>query len=134
MLEVIEMDTNKSIKILEALANGIDPTTGEKFPAHSPYSNPEVIRGLYHALEIIRKHKQKSKMTLEEKQQANIYKGLPRNTSLPWRDEQREYVATNFKQGETVDQLASKLERTRGAIIAELERQNIISREEARDL
>ena len=128
------MDTNKSIKILEALANGIDPTTGEKFPAHSPYNNPEVIRGLYHALEIVRKQRQKTKMTLEEKQQANIERGLPQNTGLPWRDEQREYVATNFRQGKTVAQLASELERTRGAIIAELERQNIISQEEARNL
>jgi len=134
MLEVIEMDTNKSIKIVEALANGIDPTTGEKFPPHSPYNNPEVIRGLYHALEIVRSHRQKTKMTLEEKQQANIDKGLSRNAGLPWEDEQREYVATNFKQGDTVDQLASKLERTKGAIIAELQRQNIISQEEARNL
>ena len=128
------MDINQSIKILEALANGIDPTTGEKFPAHSPYNNPEVIRGLYHALEIIRKRKQKSKMSLEEKQQVNVNKGLPRNAGLPWVDEQREYVAINFKQGETVDQLALKLERTRGAIIAELERQNLVSQEQARNL
>jgi hypothetical protein len=39
-------DRERSLQILEALAGGIDPISGEVFPSDSPYQQPEVI-GLY---------------------------------------------------------------------------------------
>jgi hypothetical protein len=34
-------------KIVESLANGIDPETGEILPAQSTFNNPQVIRALF---------------------------------------------------------------------------------------
>ncbi|MGB8489821.1 MAG: hypothetical protein WCE64_02065 [Bacteroidales bacterium] len=38
------MDKLKAITIIEALANGTDPMTGEVFPSDSPYQQVEVVR------------------------------------------------------------------------------------------
>ena len=48
------MERDKALGILKALADGIDPATGEQFPAGSPYQYPDTVRALYqavHALE-----------------------------------------------------------------------------------
>lgn len=37
-------DNNRHLEILQALAAGTDPITGEVFPADSPYNQPEIIR------------------------------------------------------------------------------------------
>jgi hypothetical protein len=52
------MDAASSIHIIEALANGVDPHTGEVYPADSPYHHPQTVRALFmamQALEVTRK-------------------------------------------------------------------------------
>lgn len=44
------MDNEQARSIIISLANGIDPSNGEYFPADSPYNNPEVIRALFFAV------------------------------------------------------------------------------------
>lgn len=44
------VDVLKTVEILRALANGIDPHTGEEFPAESPYQHPQTVRALFTAL------------------------------------------------------------------------------------
>jgi len=41
---------NRHLEILQALAAGTDPITGEVFPADSPYNQPEIIRALFFAI------------------------------------------------------------------------------------
>lgn len=41
------MDINKAKEILSALAEGVDPTTGEVLPEDSIYNNVNVIRAMY---------------------------------------------------------------------------------------
>ena len=43
----LTMSPLKAKEIIEALANGIDPETGEILPAQSPVNNPQVIRALF---------------------------------------------------------------------------------------
>lgn len=47
-------DKNRHLEILQALAAGTDPVTGEIFPADSPYNQPEIIRALFFALDELR--------------------------------------------------------------------------------
>ncbi|QQX78607.1 hypothetical protein JK628_13565 [Shewanella sp. KX20019] len=84
------METN--LKIIEALANGINPLTGEALPEESPYNSPEIIRALFSTLEFIKhpaKKQPKVKKTLEQKQAENLENGLPKNAGLPWTGKQK---------------------------------------------
>ena len=40
------METTEALKIIEALADGFDPLTGEIFPPDSPYQNPQTAKAL----------------------------------------------------------------------------------------
>jgi hypothetical protein len=41
------MSPNEAKSIIEALANGVDPETGEVLSAQSVFNNPQVIRALF---------------------------------------------------------------------------------------
>ena len=43
-------DNKLHIDILQALAPGTDPITGEVFPTDSPYIQPAIIRALFFAI------------------------------------------------------------------------------------
>jgi len=121
------MDTH--LKIIEALANGIDPSTGEVLPNESPYNNPETLRALFAVIAHIKsppKKKPKLKKTIEQKQEENIDKGSPKNAGLPWTDEQRNELAEQFKTDQSFKYLAEIHGRTKGAITSELKKQGLI--------
>lgn len=117
------MDTN--IQIVEALANGVNPLTGEVLPNESLYNNPEIIRALFTTLSLLKKPP-KIKKTVEQKQNDNIENGLPRNAGLPWTQEQKSELASQYKAGIKTPELAKSFERTYGAITAELKKQGLI--------
>ncbi|EON90475.1 hypothetical protein [Plesiomonas shigelloides] len=124
------MDTH--LKTIEALANGINPITGELLPSESPYNHPDVIRALFTTLDLVKnqakpeKKAPKLKKTPEQKQAENIENGLPKNAGLPWTDEQRAYLAQQFSTGEEIKVLAEIHGRTKAAITAELKKQGLI--------
>lgn len=68
------MEISEAIKVLQALANGVDPHTGEVFPPDSPYQNPQVIRALFLALRALEGRR-------ENKQSK---RNLPENAGKPW--------------------------------------------------
>lgn len=119
------MDIYQATDVLKALASGIDPNSGELFPQQSPYNNPETIRALFCAINFIGSAK-KPKKSLEEKQADNLNRGLPKNAGLPWTDDMRNALAKGYANALPIEQLATEFERSRGAIIAELERQGLI--------
>ncbi|MCH8543722.1 MAG: hypothetical protein LAT61_09140 [Alcanivorax sp.] len=119
------MQLGEAREILAALANGVNPATGEILPESSPYNDPNVIRALFTVLSTIKSGKQPKK-TLEEKQQENVKAGRPKNAGLAWTDELKEQVASEFKSGVLIDELATHFERTRGAIASELVKQGLI--------
>lgn len=43
------MEVVKALEIIRALADGIDPYTGEVYSANSPYQNAETVRALFTA-------------------------------------------------------------------------------------
>ena len=44
------MEQDRALSILKALADGVDPATGEQFSADSPYQHPDIIRALFWAV------------------------------------------------------------------------------------
>lgn len=126
------MELNRSIEIVHALSQGIDPTTGEALPPTSLYEKPAIIRALHTVLNHVRTPAAKRALTPEQKQAANLEKGLPRNAGLAWSEQARTQLAESFRDDADVGALAQRLERTRGAIIAELKRQGLIDLEDAR--
>lgn len=120
------MDSNEAVRIVRLLASGIDPTTGEPFPDDSPYNHPLVIRALYTVTQATGSSVAPiPKKSDEEKQMDNIKAGRPRNAGIRWTDGQRDDLATRFREGATVDELARHFERSRGAINSELDRQGL---------
>ena len=122
------METTEVRTIVKTLAQGIDPTTGEVFPQNSPYNDPKIIRALFKVVDLAWPPG-RSKLSLDEKRQRNLERGLPRNAGLPWSDEHRDAVAEGFKSGKTIRELATTLERSLTAINSELIRQELISPE-----
>lgn len=122
------MELNESRNVVKTLAQGVHPTTGEAFPPESPYNDPTVIRALFSILEFVKQAKQPGK-SIEERRRENLHVGRPRNAGLPWTEEDRATTASQFKAGKTIEELADTLERSRGAIHAELVRQGLVSPE-----
>jgi len=119
------MELRKAQSIVKTLAQGVDPNTGEVFAPDSPYNEPKIIRALFTVHDFVR-HARKPKMSADERRQENLDLGRPRNYGLPWADDTRSQVASGFEDGKTVEELAATLERTLGAIRAELVRQGLM--------
>ena len=68
----------------------------------------------------------KPAMTIAERRQRNLDLGRPANYGLPWTDEDRSEVAAAFGTGRPIEAIATELDRTRGAIRAELIRQELV--------
>ncbi len=122
------MEIRKAQSIVKTLAQGVDPNTGEVFAPDSPYNQPKVIRALFTVHDFVRQAK-KPRMSASEKRQENLDLGRPGNYGLPWKDDDRSQVATGFEEGKTIEELATTLERTQGAIRAELIRQGLVEPE-----
>ena len=45
------MEPDRAIEIVQALADGVDPYTGERFPSDSPYQQADTVSALHLALE-----------------------------------------------------------------------------------
>jgi hypothetical protein len=122
------MEIRKAQSIVKTLAQGVDPNTGEVFAPDSPYNQPKVIRALFTVHDFVRQAR-KPRMSAGEKRQENLDLGRPGNYGLPWKNDDRSQVATGFEEGKTIEELATTLERTQGAIRAELIRQGLVEPE-----
>lgn len=124
------MDHEKVYLVIDALANGIDPSTGECFPPDSPYNHPDVIRALFYVLRN-KPPTKKQKKSVEEKQQDNIAKGLPKNYGLPWTEDIVDYVIRQFNANVAIEAIAQEIARKPTSIIGLLKKKNIITEEQA---
>ena len=113
------MEAEKAADIIGALADGVNPLTGEEFPKDSVYNKPEVIRALFAAVEALKQER------LREARRGN--RKLPASAGQSWSSEEDEKLAGMFDRGATIQQLAESHQRTRGGIAARLERLGKIS-------
>ena len=109
------MSPNEAKPIIEALANGIDPETGEDLAAQSVFNNPQVIRALFvasNALDSLVKREKREKRE----------KSLPANAGNAWSETEDSELLSAFDNGNTIKDIAAKHDRTEGAIAARLMR------------
>ena len=104
------MDAAQALAVVKSLANGVDPESGEVFPAESAYQRPQVVRALYEAAtaleRIERFERRKSQM--------------PQKTGEPWSEEEDRRLLAAFDAGRALQELAAAHERTMGAVRARL--------------
>lgn len=105
------MDIIRAKEIIAALAEGIDPITGELLPDDSVCNNVEVVRAFY---AILKEDTQKS------------MKNLPDNAGKPWSAEDDEILKNMFISGVQKSDLQRHFARTRGSIEARLKRLGLI--------
>lgn len=96
------METEQAQQIIRALAQGIDPHTGETYSGDSPYQHPQTVRALYIALDAL--------------QQGRKVKKLPENAGKPWSPHEDAELAREFDAGKSIDGLASLHLRTPWAV------------------
>lgn len=51
------MELSNAIQIVQALADGVDPHTGEAFPDNSPYQHPQTVRALFTAVKALESYR-----------------------------------------------------------------------------
>ena len=112
------MEKEQTLRVLNALANGIHPATGEKFAADSPYQHPDTVRALFEAMRMVEGGAAPAPAPAAERRPA-----LPQSGSgSRWTSEEEERLAAAFDAGTTVDELARAHSRSRAAIEARLVR------------
>ncbi len=99
-------------KIIDALANGIDPETGEILPSQSTFNSPQVIRALFVAVSALERA-----IRLADRDNS-----LPKNAGRSWSDEEDKQLLVMFDSGTPVKEIAARHGRTLGAITSRLVR------------
>lgn len=102
------MDITRVKEIVSALAEGIDPTTGEVLPEDSVYNKGEVVRALYAVLDRLETVKPK--------------RSLPKNAGKPWSADEDAKLRSCLESGMSKKELCAKFERTSGSISSRLVR------------
>lgn len=105
------MDESKAQAIVTALANGVNPLTGEIFPADSPYQAADVVRALFFA-----------SRALEPKPRARSRTHLPGNAGKRWTQEEDQKLLEEFDRDRAIPELAQAHGRTTAGIQARLEK------------
>ena len=98
-------------QIVEVLAGGVDPATGEVLSDDSPLSSPHVIRALFIAAKAL------ELMAAKSARPAAV---APGNAGKPWTEEEDQRLVAGFDAGAPVAALARTHERTTGAINSRL--------------
>ena len=103
------MEASQALRILRALADGIDPYTGEVFPQDSPYQHPDTVRALWSAVRV-----------LERSAKTSEVKRAPEGAGRPWEPAEENELIENFESGIAIKELALRHRRTEGAIRSRL--------------
>ena len=104
------MEKQAALNIIQQLANGIDPHTGEVFRADSPYQHPDTIRALFVALRALEAPSAAAKPRAAEKE------GAPQNAGKPWSADEDKALAAAFDAGKQIPELAAQHQRSRFGI------------------
>jgi hypothetical protein len=111
------MEQQQTLRILNALANGIHPATGEQFSADSPYQHPDTVRALFTAVRALERGGPPA--PAERPAAGNGAKpALPQSgAGSRWTPEEEQRLAAAFDSGKTISELA----RLHGRSVAGIE-------------
>ncbi len=106
------MQLQSALPIVRALADGINPLTGETFNDESPYSEPRTLRALFSAVELMEREVEREKRR----------ERLPDNFGKPWTEGEDQALAAAFDTGLALLEIARKHARTVSSIRLRLEK------------
>ena len=95
------MEINRAAELLRALADGIDPMTGQPLPDESVYNRPEIIRALHCVLQ-----------ELQERADSTAAVNAGRN----WSTEEEAQLLQEYGMGLPIETIARRHGRSVGAI------------------
>jgi hypothetical protein len=131
------VDETRTVAILSALANGVNPLTGEIFGADSPYQHADVVRALFAALERFKwaesaqsNPRDKPEVKPGQKPTQKARADAPSNVGKPWTEEEDRRLLAEFDRGRKPAELAREFGRTLAGIEARLERHGKLSPKE----
>ena len=104
------MQTSDALNIIQALADGVDPITGETLPDNNPCQHPQVVRALFVAVTILERVEDQPRRT----------KILPSNAGKSWDAAEDDRLCVSFEAGMTITQLSLRHQRTYGSIKSRL--------------
>ncbi len=99
------MDIARAKELISALADGIDPFTGELFPQDHICNHPDIIRALHKVLDL----------TQEIEKATNTP-----NAGKPWTQAEQEKLTDEFYSGMKIAAIAKEHGRSRGSIESKL--------------
>jgi hypothetical protein len=106
------MQLDAALPIVRALADGVNPVTGEAYPEHSPYAEPRALRALYSAVDLMQREVEREKRR----------ERLPANFGKPWTEGEDKALIAEFDAGATMPDIARKHLRTQSSIRLRLEK------------
>jgi hypothetical protein len=109
------MEKADALKIIQQLADGIDPHTGQAFGAGSPYQHPDTVRALFVALRALDAPPAPAQ-TASKQRAAATGENAPSNSGKPWSDDEDKALAAAFDAGKKILELATAHQRSRFAI------------------
>ena len=104
------MEREAALKIIQLLANGTDPHTGEVFRADSPYQHPDTVRALFFAVRAL------DGPSAPAKPRAAGNEKAPQNAGKPWSSDEDQALAAAFDAGTQIPELAARHQRSRFSI------------------
>ncbi len=107
--------------ILESLADGIDPDTGEALPEQDIFNRPLVIRALYAAIRALDGAGPEPAPGPADGKTASS-QARPTNAGKPWAAIDDEELLAAFDAGAAIKEIADQFSRSRGAITSRLVR------------
>jgi hypothetical protein len=117
------MEREQTLRILNALANGVHPATGEQFAADGPYQHPDTVRALFQAMRAVEGSSVTAAVAPPATPAPARKPALPQTGSgSRWSAEEEQRLASAFDAGRTVDELARAHGRSRAGIEARLVR------------
>jgi len=106
------MQIENALPIVRALADGVNPVTGEAYPDQSPYAEPRALRALFSAVGIMEKEVEREKKK----------RSLPANFGNPWTQDEDANLEHEFDAGMPLGEIARKHQRTSSSIRLRLEK------------
>jgi hypothetical protein len=106
------MQLDAALPIVRALADGVNPVTGETYPEHSPYAEPRTLRALYSAVDLMARELEREKRR----------ERLPANFGKPWTEGEDRLLAAEFAAGCPMTEMARKHARTQSSVRLRLEK------------
>jgi hypothetical protein len=110
------MDEITALKLIDSLASGVNPLTGELLDADNPCQQPDVVRALCLAARALD----------ERRQRAERQRALPANVGKSWSPAEDQTLMVEFNAGRKLGELALLHQRTQAGIQARLEKLGLV--------